>query len=98
MADDSLAPWLSFCLLDAIAFEQGVDGWVLATESAVELKVRDVKKLHGKKTVKILCNVSTPEYAMELIKLGADEVLTPFADDMAKSLIKRFGIKSLKLR
>ena len=68
------------------------------TESAVELKMRDVKKLRGKKTVKILCNVSTPEYAMELIKLGADEVLTPFADDMAKSLIKRFGIKSLKLR
>ena len=35
---------------------------------------------------------------MSLIKLGVDEIFTPYADDIGKDLAERFKIKSLKLR
>lgn len=51
----------------------------------------------GKINVKILGNVSDTEAVMELFKMGAKTIITPYADDIGKELLKRFDIKSLKL-
>ena len=52
----------------------------------------------GKKVrIKILGNVSEPEAVMELFKMGARTILTPFAEDIGAKLLERFKIKSLKL-
>ena len=39
-----------------------------------------------------------PEAVMELFKMGAETILTPYADDIGEELLKRFKIKCLKLR
>lgn len=67
-------------------------------ENSLKLKMAAINKYRGKKTVKVMGNVSHPEAVMELIKFKVDEILTPFADDIGKDLIKRFKIKSVKLR
>lgn len=67
-------------------------------EESLKLKMTAINKYRGKKTVKVMGNVSHPEAVMELIKFKVDEILTPFADDIGKDLIKRFKIKSVKLR
>ena len=61
-------------------------------------KMREINAYRGKKPVRVLGNVKTPEAVMSLIKLGVDEIFTPYADDIGKDLAERFKIKSLKLR
>lgn len=67
-------------------------------ENSLKLKMAAINKYRGKKAVKVMGNVSHPEAVMELIKFKVDEILTPFADEIGKDLIKRFKIKSVKLR
>ena len=67
-------------------------------EKELKDKMREINARRGKKPVHVLGNVKTPEAVMELIKLGVDEILTPYADDIGKDLAERFKIKSLKLR
>ena len=42
-------------------------------------------------------NAERAEVLTELFRLGVDKILTPYADDIAKELFKKFKIKSLKL-
>lgn len=69
-----------------------------ADGKTIKEKTDAINKCRGKKPIKIMGNVSTPEAVMQLIKLGAEEIVTPFADEIGKELVKRFRIKSLKLR
>ena len=68
------------------------------TEEVLAEKFADIKKYRGKKAIKILGNIQSVEGAMKLSALGVDEILTPYAEEIGKELIKRFSIKSLKLR
>lgn len=56
-----------------------------------------IKKYAGKKVVNVLANVNDADTVRELIKLDVNTVFTPFADDIAKEIIERFGIKKVKL-
>lgn len=67
-------------------------------EKELKDKMREINAYRGKKPVRVLGNVKTPEAVMSLIKLGVDEIFTPYADDIGKDLAERFKIKSLKLR
>ena len=57
-----------------------------------------VNKYRGAKKVRVLANVDSAEAVSELLKLKADMVLTPYADEIGKTLVERFNIKSVKLR
>ena len=70
-----------------------------AGEEELKLKFKTIMKHKGKKCrIKILGNVMHAEAVMELFKLGAETVLTPYSDDIGADLVKRFNIKCLKLR
>lgn len=79
--------------LDSITFVFGD-----ATEEDIMAKLSLIHKYKGEKTVKILGNVKTAEGTVEIFKLGADLVLTPYADEIGAELIKRFDVKTAKLR
>lgn len=79
--------------LDSLTFVFGD-----ATEEDIMNKLTAIEKYKGKKTVKILGNVQTAEGTVEIFKLGADMVLTPYADEIGLELIKRFNVKTAKLR
>ncbi|MBQ7348438.1 MAG: hypothetical protein IJW47_00445 [Clostridia bacterium] len=61
-------------------------------------KMAEINKFRMKKSVRILANVETVQAVQELIKDNVDEILTPYADDLGVELVKRFGIKSVKLK
>lgn len=65
-------------------------------EEEIKAKIKAIYKYKGKKQVNILGNVSTPEAVMALFKMGVDRILTPYADEIGKELVKRFKIKSIK--
>lgn len=67
-----------------------------STEEEIKSKIKAIYKYKGKKQVNILGNVSSPEAVMTLFKMGVDRILTPYADDIGKELVKRFKIKSIK--
>ena len=52
--------------------------------------------VNGKK-VFVLANVDKVETIGELIKLGVEKVLTPYADDIGKDLLNKYKIKSIKI-
>ena len=79
--------------LDSVTFVFGE-----ASEEDIINKLTAIEKYKGKKTVKILGNVQTAEGTVEIFKLGADMVLTPYADEIGSELIKRFNVKTAKLR
>ncbi|MBQ3116040.1 MAG: hypothetical protein IJC07_03320 [Clostridia bacterium] len=64
----------------------------------VKEKIEKVQTLRAKKKIFVLANVDKEEIVKELIKLGVDKVLTPFADDIGKNLFERYQITSIKLR
>ncbi len=61
-------------------------------------KMTVINKFKGKKPVRILANVETVSAVQELIKDSVDIILSPFADEIGTELIKRFNIKSVKLK
>ncbi|MBR1967845.1 MAG: hypothetical protein IKA11_00425, partial [Clostridia bacterium] len=69
-----------------------------ATLEEVKNKLEVVNKYRGAKKVRVLANVDSAEAVSELLKLKADMVLTPYADEIGKTLVERFNIKSVKLR
>ena len=67
------------------------------TAAELDAKMREIAKHKGTKPVKIMANVKNAEGVKTLIRLGADGILTPFADKIAKELFKEFKIKSAKI-
>ncbi len=66
------------------------------TETLVH-KMQAVNAVNHSKKIKVLGNVDTANAVIELFKANTDIILTPFADEIGKELVKRFNIKSLKL-
>ncbi len=79
--------------LDSITFVFGD-----ATEQVIKERLTAIEKYKGSKTLKILGNVRSAEDTVEIFKLGADVILTPYADEIGAELVKRFDIKTAKLR
>lgn len=67
------------------------------TKTELKNKLSEIKKYAGQKPVKVMANVKNTEEVKTLIRLGADGIITPFAEKVAKELFKEFGIKSVKL-
>mgnify|MGYP003457440365 CR=1 FL=1 len=57
-----------------------------------------INKHRGDKKIFVLASIERAESLIELFKLKIDMVLTPFADDIGRDLIKRFNVKSIKLK
>ncbi|MCQ2387094.1 MAG: hypothetical protein MJ066_01430 [Clostridia bacterium] len=60
-------------------------------------KIEIIQKLKDKKQVKVLANVESIEEVLALSDFGIDRVLTPYAEEIGKQVVKRFDIKSVKL-
>ncbi len=69
-----------------------------ATFSEVENKMAIVKKYKDSKKIFALANVDTAEGIRALLTNGVDKILTPYADDIGEALVKRFSVKSVKLK
>ena len=65
-----------------------------ATVEDVKNKLSLVSKSGVAKQLFVLANVENVETASELFKLGADSVLTPYADEIGSDLLKRFNLIS----
>ena len=63
-----------------------------ATVEEVKSKLSLVSKSRMDKKLFVLANVENVERASELFKLGADSVLTPYADEIGDDLLKRFNL------
>lgn len=65
-----------------------------ATIEEVKAKLSMLTKspLGKGKTLSVFANVEKIETACELFKLGADSILTPFADEIGLDLVKRFNL------
>ena len=61
-------------------------------------KMTVINKYRGKKPIMILANVENVSAVQELIKDQVDGILTPFADEIGTELLKRFDIKSVKVK
>ena len=59
-------------------------------------KMTEVSKSKGKTRVKVMANVENTDGVKTLIALGAEGIITPYADTVAKELFKEFAIKSVK--
>lgn len=68
-----------------------------ATSEELNLKMSVVKKYKSNKKVFVLANVERAEAVMELYRLDVDRIITPYADDIGKDLVKKFKVKSVKL-
>lgn len=66
-------------------------------EDQIKSKIKTIYKYKSKKEIRILGNVCSPEAVMALFKMGVDKILTPYANEIGKELVKRFKIKSVKL-
>ncbi len=69
-----------------------------ATLEEVNSKMSIVKKYKDDKKIFALANVDTAEGVMALFTNGVDKILTPYADEIGEELVKRFKIKSVKLK
>lgn len=68
------------------------------SENELKEKMSCINKYKGKKLIKVLGNIATPNAVMELNKCGVDKILTPYADEIGRELMERFKIKSVKLK
>lgn len=66
-------------------------------ENSIKRKLSAVMKSGTALTLKVLGNVRTAEGAAKLFGMGAELVLTPYADEIGDELLKSFEIKSVKL-
>lgn len=64
-----------------------------ATIDEVKNKMAIINDYRQGKKVFVLANVESAEAVMELVKLKADKILTPYADAIGEDLIKRFKVK-----
>ncbi len=69
-----------------------------ASLDEVNAKMSIVKKYKDDKKIFALANVDNAEGVMALFTNGVDKILTPYADEIGEELIKRFNIKSVKLK
>lgn len=69
-----------------------------ATLEQVKSKLDVVNKYRGSKKIYVLANVDRAEAVTELLKLSVDMILTPYADDIGRELVRRFNTESVKLR
>ena len=60
-------------------------------------KMKEINRNKGKTKIKVMANVENVNGVKALIALGADGIITPYADAVAKELFKDFGIKSVRL-
>nr|MBO4518347.1 hypothetical protein [Clostridia bacterium] len=60
-------------------------------------KMAEINAHKGGVKVKVMANVEDVAGVKALIALGADGIITPYADAVAKELFKDFGIKSVRL-
>ncbi|MBO4252069.1 MAG: hypothetical protein J5911_05370 [Clostridia bacterium] len=60
-------------------------------------KMKEINGYKGKIAVKVMANVENIFGVKTLIKSGVDEIITPYADEIAKELFKEFDINSVKL-
>lgn len=67
------------------------------TEEEIRGKCELIRRNKGKTEIRILGNVCSAEAVAAVVGLGADKVLTPYADEIAKELARRFNIKKVKL-
>lgn len=68
-----------------------------AEEQEIISKIKYITKNKGKKPIKIMGNVKSPEAVMQLFKMDVSDIVTPYADEIGAELIKRFKIKSIRL-
>ena len=55
------------------------------------------KKYINKKVINVLGNIDRADTCSELIKLNVNTIYTPFAQDIAKEMLKRFSITKVKV-
>ena len=67
------------------------------TEAELSAKLKEIKGFNSRIPVKIMANVENIGGVKTLIALGADGIITPFADAIAKELFGEFKIKRVKL-
>lgn len=67
------------------------------TEAQLTDKMREIIKNKNKISVKVMANVEDIAGVKTLIALGADGIITPFAEKIAKELLEEFKITSVKL-
>ena len=67
------------------------------SEKELTDKMIEINKFRGEIRVKVMANVENVKGVQALIALGADGIITPYADAVAKELFKDFRIKSVKL-
>ena len=77
--------------VDFLVFEFGQ-----ASANEVIEKLELISKYKGKQKIRILANAETVESVSALMKYDIDQILTPFADDIARSLFERFNLKIKK--
>ncbi len=62
------------------------------SEIDLKEKIELVNKYKGRVPVKILASVSSVEGLRALFSLGVEDIYTPYADEIAKELLKKFNI------
>ncbi len=60
-------------------------------------KIELINEHKGALHVRVLANVTEVEQMKELLCLGVEQILTPYAEEIAKRLLERFNITKLKL-
>lgn len=68
-----------------------------ATLDMVVKTLKNVCSAVKRLPIDIVSNVESAEVCVELFELGVNNVYTPYADKIGKSLFKKFGIKCAKL-
>lgn len=67
------------------------------SESELNSKMKDITDVKGAIAVKVMANVEDLAGVKALIKSGADGIITPFAETIAKELFAEFKITDVKL-
>ena len=67
------------------------------SESGLDAKMKEIMAVKGKTPVKVMANAEDVFGVKALIKHGADGIITPFADRIAKELFDEFKINGTKL-
>ena len=67
------------------------------SEEKLHAKMQEITKHKGDLHVKVMANVENVYGVKTLIKDGVDEIVTPYADEIAKELFKEFEITGIKL-
>jgi deoxyribose-phosphate aldolase len=63
----------------------------------VKKTIKNINKIKKDIELTVNANVETAESVIDLVNNGVSAVCTPYADDIGKTLVKRFKIKGVKL-